>query len=226
MNSYGFKLDQFHERIRWTNRFLGTALKIFDFLLTFPLLNFSPKVSISRKLSMQDPSIHIHFPDAYLTYRWKGLAMIEYVLNNFDFDFLFITTTSSYIRPDKLMQVASTLPKTNLFAGAKAYEGADFIAGSNRFISRDVLEKLLKMQFPYKPIYIEDVSLSKSMIDLGIEMQFLPHLDISSVAELNKLSDLELLNHYHYRLKSGPMNQRNDVEIMFKLHHRLGTLNG
>jgi hypothetical protein len=175
---------------------------------------------------MRDSSIHIHFPDAYLTYRWKGLAMIEYVLDNYDFDYLFITTTSSYIRPDKLMQVASTLPRENLFAGAKAYKGADFIAGSNRFISRDVLERLLKMKFPYKPIYIEDVSLSKSITDLGVEMQFLPHLDIDSVAQLDKFSDDYLLGHFHFRLKSGPMNKRNDVEIMSKLHQRLELLNG
>jgi hypothetical protein len=49
----------------------------------------------------------------------------------------------------------------------------------------------------------------------------LPHLDVNSLENLSQVTDAELLNHYHFRLKSGSLENRNDVEIMKELHRRL-----
>jgi len=49
----------------------------------------------------------------------------------------------------------------------------------------------------------------------------LPHLDISSLTALEQLSDSQLISHYHFRLKSGGLDNRGDVTIMNALHERL-----
>ena len=177
LSSFGQKLDRLHERVRWTNRYIGYILKTFDALVAFPFLWWEPKVSSSALLPMKHPSIHIHSPDSYLTFRWKSRAMMKYALENYDFDFLFMTTTSSYIRPAKLLSIASEFPLSKFYAGAKAYEGATFAAGSNRFLSRDLVEYIVTNKTSYLPHLIEDVSLARSLTKVSTPLFFINHLD-------------------------------------------------
>lgn len=220
LRKIGKFLDRLHERIRWTNRYIGILLKTFDTVVTFPFLKWEPRVSKSTLMVMRHDSIQIKSPDSYLTFRWKGRAMMKYALNNYDFDFLFMTTTSSYIRPKVLMEVSEKFPRTSFYGGAKAYEGATFAAGSNRFLSRDVVERLVGNKKSYLPQIIEDVSLSRSISDLGVDLVFLPHLDIESMEYLDSLTIEELSSHYHLRVKSGALQSRNDVSLMLRLHDR------
>jgi hypothetical protein len=49
-------------------------------------------------------------------------------------------------------------------------------------------------------------------------------MDISSLEQLKSIPDKKLLEHYHFRLKSGDLKNRNDIAIMLALHTRLKTL--
>lgn len=224
LNLVGRFLDRIHERIRWTNRYIGIFLKAFDTVITYPFLSWEPGVSQSKLMIMRHHSIHVKSPDSYLTFRWKSRAMMKYALEKYDFDFLFMTTTSSYIRPQTLMGICEGLPRTSFYGGAKAYEGATFAAGSNRFLSRDVVQRIVENKRCYLPQIIEDVSLSRAVYDLGVELVFLPHLDIDSMKYLDSLSDGELSSHYHLRVKSGALQSRNDVSLMLRLHDRFSGM--
>jgi hypothetical protein len=147
--------------------------------------------------------------------------MFRYILDNYDFDFLFMTTSSSYIRLDELSRVLSEQNPIRFLGGASAYSGANFAAGSNRVLSRDLVQTLLRNPIDYLPFPIEDISMSKSLLKQGIDLVPLPHLDIDSLENLERLTDSELMKHYHFRLKSGSLENRNDVEIMKSLHERL-----
>ena len=151
--------------------------------------------------------------------------MFRYALDNYEFDFLFMTTSSSYIRLDELSKLLSKQNRVEFFGGARAYEGANFAAGSNRVLSRDLVQSILHRAFDYLPFPIEDLSLTKSVLRRGVRLVRLPHLDIDSLEKLEKISDTELLNHYHFRLKSGALENRNDVDIMTELHRRLTKIN-
>ena len=220
LNLVGRSLDRIHERIRWTNRYIGIVLKAFDTALTYPFLRWEPGVSQSKLMNMRHDSIHVKSPDSYLTFRWKSRAMMKYALEKYDFDFLFMTTTSSYIRPQTLLELCEGFPSSSFYGGAKAYEGATFAAGSNRFLSRDVVQRIVENKKCYLPQIIEDVSLSQSVYDLGVDLVFLPHLDIDSMENLDSFSDMELSSHYHFRVKSGTLQSRNDVSLMLRLHDR------
>jgi len=217
----GLMLDRIHERIRWSNRLGYALLGLFDSVVTFPFLAIIPKSSTSKLLSLKHKTIHVRWPDSYLTFRWKAKGMFKFVIKNYDFDFLFMTTSSSYIRLEELSKLLSVQMTNRFFGGATAYSGANFAAGSNRVFSRDLVQNLLNRPLDYLPFPIEDVSLSKSVMKDGIKLARLPHLDIDSLENLHKLTDAELLNHYHFRVKSGSLDNRNDVAIMKSLHERL-----
>lgn len=216
----GLLLDKLHERIRWSNRFGNLLLKFFDFIITLPFLGLIPSAKQSTLLHLKHQAIHVNFPDAYLTVRWKVKGIFQFVLQNYDFDYIFITTSSSYIRPSKLVEVLQDSSRTQYLGGAKAYVGASFAAGSNRILSKDLVEYLVEHPTSYMPHIIEDVSMSRSLTKSGVIISFQPHLDISSLAVLDSISDEELESNYHLRLKSGPLSQRNDVAIMRALHER------
>lgn len=216
----GLLFDKFHERIRWSNRFGNTLLRIFDLTVSIPFLAWMPQAKKSSLLKLRHDSFQIHCPDVYLTHRWKMKGMMQFVLKNYDFDYLFLTTSSSYIRPGKLLEVLVDCKRKNFLGGAKAYAGASFAAGSNRILSRDLVEYLVRHPTSYLPHIIEDVSMSKSFTNIGIEISFQSHLDIESLAALDSITDYALESNYHFRLKSGPLGKRNDVAIMKALHNR------
>jgi hypothetical protein len=216
----GQKLDSIHERIRWSTRIAHTVLRTIDFLLTLPFLVFIPKAVESKLSGIRHKVIHVRIPDGYLTMRWKSKGIFKYALENYDFDYLFITTTSSYIRPSQLLKTLEGQNRKFFFGGAKAYEGANFIAGSNRILSRDLVDLVVSRPFSYLPHIIEDVSLSRSLRSYGVEFTFFNHLDIDSIDRLSTFSNEELVNTYHFRVKSGPLHDRKDIEVMQELHKR------
>jgi len=225
LNKLGLRLDKFHERIRWSNRFGYALLALFDSLVTFPFLAITPKSSTSKLLFLRHKTIHVRWPDSYLTFRWKAKGMFRFILENYDFDFLFMTSSSSYIRTAELSRLLSEQTPSRFFGGATAYEGAKFAAGSNRVLSRDLVQNLLRNPLDYLPFPIEDLSMSESILGDGVELVRLPHLDIDSLEKLQQLADKELVNHYHFRVKSGSLDNRNDVVIMKTLHERLLNIN-
>lgn len=223
VGKFGWKLDRLHESIRWFNRWLAFFLRVWDRIIAIPFTFYIPRFEESKLLHEQDVSIHIKLPDTYRLMRWKDLAIFDYFLKCSNAHFIFMTTTSSYINIAKLNDMIEKLPLKNLYAGVKAYKGAEFAAGNNRLISRDVVEQIVRNRVLFDPGYIEDYSLGKLMTRLGIIFKELPSLHIQDESILEKISFPELNNYFHIRVKSGTFNHRNDVYLMNVIHERLVT---
>jgi len=225
-NKLVIKYDKLHEKLRWTNRWVAMPLRVFDQIIGFPLRRYIPKQEISRRLKLKHPVIEIRFIDIYATMKWKDLAILEYFFKNSTANYLFMTTTSSYVDSSKLMNLVSRLPRTDLYAGAVAYSGANFAAGNNRLFSRDVVEKILNTRRKLDCGVIEDVALGNLCQLLGYSLYELPKINISSMDELDQLSDSSIEGNFHFRLKSGTASKRDDVKIMLKLHKRMEQIYG
>lgn len=221
VNRLGQILDRLHEKLRWQNRGVALMLRVFDILLTYPWIIFNSTYQTSKRLYASHPAIQVNFPDIYLTLRWKNLAVMRYFLNETDCDYLFMTTTSSYINLVRLAKVVRNLPKTSLYAGAIAYQGANFAAGNNRLMSRDVVQLFLENSNLWDPTVIEDLALGNLAARLGLELVPLPQLNISSIDQLSETSSNELNSHFHIRVKSGPLFERNDILVMQEIHRRI-----
>lgn len=217
-------LDRAHEKLRWTNKHLHRVQALVDNFFLYPWLNYIPESEVSELLLAKPKVIHIRFPDTYLTYRWKFLGLLKYFIDQTSHDFLFTTTTASYINLGVLSGKVEKLPSKNLYFGGKAYEGATFVSGAHRIISRDVALRILDMKRFWPTGTIEDVALGNLLLKVGIEPSFVPLNNISTLEELKLKSNEVLRKNYHFRLKAGSNTQRSDVEIMMALHNRLRAM--
>ena len=224
VNRFWLWLDKFHEKLRWTNIWTARILKFLDNFLSFPFLNYIPKIVTSHQLDESAPSLHIIFPDTYVTYRWKLLSLLNYFVEHTEDDFLLVTSTASYIQPNLVMRYLREIPSEGVYAGAEPYPLAGFISGSNRVFSRRVAKQILDNRAKWKTGVIEDVAVTDLLKKIGVKLVKFPIKNISSLEELAKIPDSELMKSYHFRLKSGSMKNRNDVEIMNQLHLRVRKL--
>lgn len=224
--SFVSSYDNIHEKIRWTNRWVATPLRWFDECVGFPIRSFVPHTRRSEQLELIDESIQIDFLDIYATMKWKDLAVLNHFYRNTNADYLFMTTTSSYVRPFKLMEKIASLPSHGVYAGSVAYPGASFAAGHNRLFSRDIVKRILDERHKLSCGVIEDLALGNLCNSLNIQFIELPKRDITSLEELESISDREIDEQFHFRLTSGTRENRQDVKIMNQLHGRVRIIDG
>jgi len=219
-------LDRSHEILRWKNRWLAAFLQIVDNLFFYPFLNYIPRYKNSSLLKSSRDVIHIKFPDTYVTYRWKFLALLSYFLKETDADFLFVTSTASYVQPKLVLEFVQALPNEQIYAGAEPYPGAGFISGSNRIISREIARQVLRSKRKWAVGVIEDVAFTNLVKFNKNELVMFPIFNIASLKELEELTDKQISESYHFRLKSFEGQTRTDVVIMKELHARIMTGKG
>ena len=119
------------------------------------------------------------------------------------------------------MEYIHCLPESNVYAGGTPYKDAEFISGSNRILSRDLVNRIIENSNRFNPTIIEDVALGKLVNALGVKRISFPLMNISTLEDLDGLKYSFLSSNYHFRLKSGPLNARDDAKIMLKLHRKL-----
>jgi hypothetical protein len=199
-------------------------LESFDTVTSFPWIYFVPKVRESEKIDTTFPVFEVHFPDSYQLLRWKSLAILKYFIESTTCDYIFMTTNNSYINFKNLSKTVTSLPLNSFYGGAKAYDGAEFAAGNNRLISRDTAIKFLENRRSFSLGRIEDAAMGDLARLLNVAYVPLPSLVIESLESLEKVSDQNLIDNFHFRVKSGTLKLRGDVSIMTRLHERITNL--
>ena len=123
------------------------------------------------------------------------------------------------------MEFVEELSDSVAIVGSKPYEAANFLSGSNILFSRNLVEKIVKNRIKWDPTLLNDLGLGKLLKKLQVEMKSIPLKNISSLEGLQNISDIELKDFYHFRLKSqqrlGSDKLRNDVAIFHALHKRI-----
>jgi len=224
LGKFGQYLDFKHETLRWHSKLLSRILLVLDRCALFPLRSFIPQVSTSRRLKLLDEVLEVKFPDSYLTFKWKEIAFFQYFLNESKAKYLVYTTNSSYLNLKSLNDLIHSLPETNLYYGPRPYETAEFVSGSFRIYSRDVVEMIVMNRKHFDPARLEDVAIGQLLKRLGVNPTFTEIVNLSSIQEVESLS-IDLIRHNtHYRLKSGTSTKRNDIEVMKSLHSRILTV--
>jgi len=186
-------------------------------------MNWRQKVSVDDFAGQEKVGWRQSLPDLYMFQRWKVLGSLEQSLNE-DFDFVYFTTASSYIRPLRLAEFVSSLPKSQVYAGTPLVDhdsGIAFCSGANRLMSRDVAEQVVANRRLYRNDVMEDVGLGRLLTELGVHLTGAPSLNLDSQESLNLVTSEVLAANFHFRLKSGTQRRRNDVELMHALHARL-----
>jgi hypothetical protein len=189
-----------------------------DIALLSPYIGFTPSFKIDQKLSGSHSSFVVNFPDTFVTYRWKILSLIRYFLEETDFDFLYVTSTSSYIRPVMLLEEVSKLPNSGIYSGPLPYESANFVSGSSRLMSRDVVQKIWGNRLRFGITTIEDKAMAQLLGELSINPIFFQLINVTSAEEAKAINATNSQGKYHFRLKTIKNGRREDISVMTSLH--------
>ena len=218
-------LDQAHEWVRWR----GVGQQIVPRVDTWVgkrYLDRIPRVEVSEFQDTGEIAWSQDLLDIYALQRWKVLGSLTQALRE-DFEFVYFTTASSYVRPAELMRVVQSLPSTGTYAGTRhvdARTGLAFASGANRILSRDVAEVVIRERRHYRHDVMEDVGLGALVERIGIPLVDLPSTNIDSLHVLQGMDDQEIKRNFHFRMTSGSRKNRRDAELMKALHERVSAI--
>ena len=219
------RIDRGHEWLRWHGRG-RTLVPVLDELFGRPFRQQVPSAKVVEFLEPGHVGWRQGLPDLYLAQRWKVLGSLCMAIRE-EFDFVYFTTASSYVRVGTLLEVCSTLPTERLYAGTPMHDsisGEEFASGASRILSRDVVMEVLKRFRNYRNDVMEDVGLGRLIRTMGVKVTPLSSVNIDSMDALVKLTDKELLANFHFRMKSGDRTNRKDASLMNQLHQRLQSI--
>jgi len=140
----------------------------------------------------------------------KLIRVLEYVLNNYEFDYLLRVCNTSYIRIDKLEEYTSTIPRTHFHDGARNMYDSKyyFVSGHNSIMSRDCVEQLVNIKEEFlQSRYLEDLAVGyflmhKLNYTSFIEGEFIPTHVFAFDSQFNPKA---FYNHraYNYRFRAN-----------------------
>ena len=229
LGSLGQRLDRWHEAARWhpRGRRIVPAL---DRLIGSPFYGRVQQVRTTRFIAPESVAWHQDLPDYYALQRWKVIGSMATALADPEpWDVVYFTTASSYVRLGGLQERIDALPATMAYAGTRhvdAISGAVFASGANRAFSRDLVEAIVANRTDYRNDVMEDVGVGRLAQLLGADLTPWPSMNLDSLEALDRASDAELLAQFHFRLTSGPRENRQDARIMRALHARLKAISG
>lgn len=173
----------------------------------------------SNEIKLIGDRLFLDSPEGLMNIGHKTLKMYEYILENFTFDYIFRTNSSSYVNIEKLKEFISDKPKEKFYSGVIGTfnGGLKYASGSGYFISKDLVNVVILNKGDWDHRIIDDVSLGKLMGGMNITIYEGRRYDIP----YNYTYDPEMINHYHYRLKTISMDRNGDVMKMKELHKEL-----
>lgn len=156
-------------------------------------------------------NIYLTSQDFYGHITEKTIQAFEYALNNFTFDYIFRTNSSSYINKDRLNTWLQDKPISDFYAGIIGeYRGIKYASGCGYTISRNLVEKIVSHKDRINLNFHDDVILGKF---LNQEIVAAPRKDTSCNTSMNY--DIE--NHFHWRCKC-PSDRNVDIQHMRNIH--------
>lgn len=219
------RLDRWHEWLRWNGRGRSIVPAI-DAFVAKRWLDSSQKVNPTTFLKPESIGWSQEMPDVYALQRWKVLGSLNMAMKE-EFDYVYFTTASSYLRPGLLVDFVQDLPTTGVYAGTPMVDSVSavtFASGASRVMSRDVVLQVIENKKNYVNDVMEDVGLGRLISELGVSLIEWPSVNVDSFEALASLSDHDIQSNFHFRMRSGTNQARQDIPLMLALHERVRAL--
>ena len=204
---------------RWI--WLQRTSKILQLCLKIPVVFWKPRVSFQSNRLNDLEAWQVQMPDLSILGPHKTRSILEASLR-FDWDFILLTTSSSYINIQSLRRKIRSFPRSGLAAGRviETPHGR-FVGGCFRIFSRDLIEIYTRKQGPYPHHLVEDRAICAFLGDSVERYKDLESLDLLEPNFVEGLSEHQCSEIVHFRCKSGSILMREDVQIMHQLRSRL-----
>jgi hypothetical protein len=108
----------------------------------------------------------LEFPNSYFLTPIRVMVTLDFLLKEFDFDYLVRTTSTSYINKDALIQLLRESPRSRFYGGEfMELAGYRFASGAFSILSRDVVAKLVSLRRFLRLDVYDDVAIGKLIAD-------------------------------------------------------------
>lgn len=155
-------------------------------------------------------------PDDFAHIGEKTIACFEYLLEHREFDLVFRTNCSSYVDLTNLSRYAAAHAQARTFyAGAlSTHAGVAFASGSGYFLSRDLVELVVRERDAWNHELLDDVALGLLLSTAGRRPVAAPRVDYATPRDVVDVD----VSQFHFRCKTSSRARLDDVEIMVRLH--------
>lgn len=143
---------------------------------------------------------------------YKTIKSFE-LLNTLSYDFIFRTNSSSYVDKKELFNYLRDRPLTGYYSGfGGMHNNIGFSSGSGYFLSRDLVELVVKNSDLWNHNLIDDVALAELLHKFNITP-----ITTHDRCDVENIYQHIPINNYHYRFKTDDRN--NDIANMYYVHN-------
>jgi hypothetical protein len=161
-----------------------------------------------------DNEILLNIPDgvSLINYTNKMIKAFE-MIKGFNVDYIFRTSSSSYIDKKRLLKYIEDKPKNNFYSGfIGTYNNINFASGSGFFLSKDLFNLILNNKDKLNYELYDDVSVGDFLKNINIEIINNKRYDILNESlDIEKINNKEFLEYFHYRFK---IMANRDIDII------------
>jgi hypothetical protein len=155
-------------------------------------------------------------PDDFAHIGEKTIACFEHVLEKYEFDLIFRTNCSSYVDLTNLSRyVVERARPHGFYAGTPStHDGVAFASGSGYFLSRDLVELVVRERAAWNHALLDDVALGHLLSPAGHTPVAAPRIDFATPRDAVDVD----VSQFHFRCKTSSRARLDDVEILLGLH--------
>jgi len=178
-----------------------------------------------RNVWMDSPNktLLVDVPDSLATIGFSTLSVLKYSLDNYKFDFMVRTNTSSYVNLDRLQRFLAKQPKERkVFALSGRWGRQSYPSGALYVLSRETAEEIVKKSSKWLHDYIDDVALGILLNLSPDDLVPIPRYEFSN----SKLDSADQVIDFdpqliHYRCKANSATKT--IQNMKTVHQFVGA---
>lgn len=199
-------------------RFADKAIRAIPSLQTEERVPDTIEVTVSGKPASK---IITNSPEDWSLIGLKTIMAFKHVLENYDFEYLFRTNTSSYLDTKGLLDFLEGKRKKSLYGGVvgKVFGKSEFASGAGILLSRDVVERIVAKSDDWKHGLVDDIAIADLVSRFQgptVPLSPLPRLDLPTL-DFARTTDPETIRaNFHFRCKSNSAQET--IEIMHYVH--------
>jgi hypothetical protein len=226
VTDFAHNLGEYFYSLKWANnKYLGFAALLVDKIMKKIIGNKLFKISTYQDEISKCEFWRVEMPDFALLMGNKMLTVLKFAHQNYEFDFLATTISSSYVNIENLKSFTKDLKPERILGGRFVDVGDEhFQQGAFRLYSRDVIEYIVTNRKSYNHTAPEDVAMGR-LVNTGSFQEYeMRNSTIDSVKSAEKVIIKEIRKDIFIRCKGVSTlgsKVRFDTEILNIVHDKL-----
>lgn len=182
----------------------------------------------SQRAYIEKSHIYLKSPGGYMDMGKKFIECLEIVDSEYKYDYIFKTTTGSYINFTAFEKFIENFPKHNLYCapldiypptGRNKENQLNFGSGRGVFLSRDVVKKIIKGKSDWHHELYDDVALGKFLTQQKIHLTTGYRQDFKYYPVLKEFNFEDY--HYGFRLDTSGIPRVFEIFSIYSIRSKL-----